>query len=186
MSGLPSPRPDPPHPALGVLLWVIAAGVVTFGLWIPGLLYDTPFVLGALQLLIMAYVVFVAIRASLAQKREDRDRINDAHALVKHCGRILRMVDRAVRDMEGIDRTGPLLDRLYDRLDTILVQYRRYLEPGAADVIWDAENSIMDAMASGDRSLRVLVRQLADSLGDIDSMVLDVDSPALRHRRNRV
>lgn len=184
MISLPLLRPEPPNPAIGVIFWVSVAGIVLFGLWIPGLLHDTPFVLGFLQLLIMVYVIFTAIRAALAKKGEDRDRINEVHALVKHCRRTLGMVDLAVKGTGGIGRAGPLLDRLYGRLDTILVQYRRYLEPGAADVIWDAENSIMDAMASQERDLGVLVRQLADALEEIDAMVLDVDSPSLRHRRN--
>lgn len=183
---MPPPRASLHHPEAVPLFWASAAGMVAFGLWIPGLLGDAPFVLGFLQLLVMAYVVFAATKAALAKKREDRNRILGAHALVKHCKRTLGMVDRAVRDMGGPDRVNPLLDKLYGRLDAILAQYGSYLEPGAADIVWDAENSIMDAMSSQERSPRVLVMQLEDALAEIGALVLDVDSPDLRHRRNTV
>lgn len=182
----PTPRASLRHPEVGVLFWASAAGTVAFGLWITGLLGDAPFVLGFLQLLVMAYVVFAAAKAALAKKREDRNGILGAHALAKHCKRTLGMVDLAVRDMGGPDRVNPLLDRLYGRLDAILAQYGRYLGTGAADIVWDAENSIMEAMASQESSPRVLVAQLEDSLAEIDSLILDVDSPDLRHRRNTV
>lgn len=180
------PRPDRPDSAMTVIFWITVPCIVAFGLWIPGLLHDVDIVLGVLPLLIMAYVIYAAVRASFAQKREDLNEIGNAHLLVKHCRRTLDMVDRAMRDMEGLERIIPQLDRLYERLDAFLVHYRRYLDQGTADIIWEAETSITHQITSWEQSPRVFVMQMRDALDEIERMILDVDDPILRHKRNRV
>lgn len=180
------PRPDRPDSAMTVIFWITVPCIVVFGLWIPGLLHDVDLVLGISPLLIMAYVIYAAVRASLAQKREDLNEIGNAHLLVKHCRRTLDAVDRAMRDMENFERIIPQLDRLYGRLDAFLAQYRRYLERGAADIIWEAETSITHEITSREPNPRVFIMQLHDALDEIERMILDADDPILRHRRNRV
>lgn len=170
--------------ALDVIFWITVASVVAIGLSLTGQLDGEPGALGVISFLVLAYVTFTACRASFAQARVDEAEIDNAHALIRQCLATVGMVDLALR-IPDRERASALLDHLYGRVGLLVTQYGRYMRPEAADIVWEMENSIVNARFLRDGDLRPFVGLLRGRLYALQASVLDRDDYTLRALRGK-
>lgn len=170
--------------ALDVIFWLAVASVVALGLSLTGQLDDDPGALGVISFLVLAYVTFTACRASFAQARVDEAEICSAHALIRQCWATVGMIDLALR-VPDLERMRALADHLYGRVGLLVTQYGRYMRPEAADIVWEMENSIVNARFLRDKDLRKFIVFLYGRLDALRANVLDRDDYALRALRGK-
>lgn len=172
------------HRAIDVLFWISVAGAIVMLVSLTVGWNDHSLVLGIISFVVMAYVVFTECRAALAQARVDKAEIKNAHALVRQCQATVGGIERALMDTD-FDRVHVLLDQLYGRVGLFLTKYGRYMQPKAADIMWEMENSIADARFLQEAELLQFIVMMRELLGDMKGKILDVDDRTLQALRNK-
>ena len=169
---------------INVTFWIVVAGVIIIGMSLTGQWDDGSGALGIISFLVLVYVIFTACKASFAQARIDEAGIRHAHALISQCGSTVSMIDQALREPD-FERAHRLLDHLYARVGLFVTQYDLYMKPGAPDVVWDMENSIVDARFLPSKVHRQCIAMLRKRLDELRANVRDVNDPTLGALRNR-
>ncbi|MDD9808460.1 MAG: MARVEL domain-containing protein [Thaumarchaeota archaeon] len=181
--------PGPPyhvhrHRGTSAFFFVAAVGAIILYVSLVHGWDNASFVLSLVSFLIIAYVIFTAFKAAMAQARRDRNEIQNAYALIRRCKATIKTIDRYLR-VPDFELTYRLLDQLYDRVGLFVTQYGRYMHPDAADIVWEIENSVIKARRLQEGDLRRLMALLLERLAALHSCVLDADDPMLRDVRNR-
>lgn len=166
--------------ASDVLFWISVAGVIILFISLTVGWNDHSLVLGIVSFFVMAYVIFTSGRSALAQARVDSAEIKNTHALVRQCRATVNGIDRALRDPD-FDLVRVLLGQLYGRVGVVLTKYGRYMQPEAADIVWEMENAIADIRSKPLQEAELLqfITMAHERLIDMKGKILYVDDRTL-------
>ncbi|MDD9825373.1 MAG: hypothetical protein OXU86_01125 [Thaumarchaeota archaeon] len=185
MASASAPRRAGGHRGVTVAFWIVVPSVIILAVSLVKKWDDGSFVLSLISFLVLVYAVFTACKANLAQARRDKSEIKNAHALIRQCRATLKGIDIALRDME-FERAYLLLDQLHGRVGLFLTKYGSYMQPEAADIVWEMENSITSAKTPQGGDHRLFIDMMRESLDAMQENILDVDDPAVRDPRSKM
>lgn len=170
---------------LDVIAWVTLSFAIALVITLTVGWSDISLVLGVISFLVLVYVVFTACRAALARARRDKAEIENAHSLLRQCMALVDMIEQALGMLDR-ERVNVMLDQLYGRVGLFLTKYGQYMRPEAADIVWEMENSIADAKFRKQDDLLLFTSLMRESLGSVQSKILDVDDRTLHALRSKM
>jgi len=171
--------------SIGIRSMVFFAGVGVASLitLLTGIGNAVTYVAGVMAALFIGYGLVAVKNSERIKTEEDREALNDVHALVRQCVKLAETAARLGTQMpDNVSRT---LAYLAAKTELLVTRYGKYFDPETVEMIRESEQMIVNAHVMGNADLEFL-ESLLWRLYDMRKGVRDIDDPHLHTARRSI
>jgi len=158
-------------------------GVASLILLLTGLGNTVTYLSGVMAMLFIGYGLIAAKNSERVKTKEDREALNDVHALVKQC---VKIAEKAARlDIYLPEDMSRALAYLAAKTSLLVTRYGKYIEPETLEMIRESERMVVDVHMGGDANPQFL-EALLWRLQSMHGGIRDIDHPDLHTARRSI